>query len=107
MLEWIKLAKISEIPVGNSIAVTHGKLQIALFNEGGELFAINNLCPHAAGPLVEAWVENGRVVCPWHGWSFPLDPNDPPNDGLPRYRVRIEGDDVFVELPTLEPEQAD
>jgi nitrite reductase/ring-hydroxylating ferredoxin subunit len=37
----------------------------------GELFAYDAVCPHALGPLDAApVVEDGRVVCPWHGKVF-------------------------------------
>ena len=30
-------------------------------------------CPHRLGPLDEARVEDGRVVCPWHGYAFDVE----------------------------------
>jgi nitrite reductase/ring-hydroxylating ferredoxin subunit len=30
------------------------------------------LCPHRGGPLGEAEISNGYVVCPWHGYRFAL-----------------------------------
>ena len=36
----------------------------------GTLVAHATLCPHRFGPLEEAPIEDGRVVCPWHGYSF-------------------------------------
>jgi nitrite reductase (NADH) small subunit len=37
---------------------------------GDETYAYRNVCPHQGGPVAEGRVdtENGRVVCPWHGW---------------------------------------
>jgi nitrite reductase/ring-hydroxylating ferredoxin subunit len=37
---------------------------------GGELVAHAVACPHWLGPLDEAPVEDGRIVCPWHGYTF-------------------------------------
>jgi nitrite reductase/ring-hydroxylating ferredoxin subunit len=90
MPNWVTLVSLRDLPPRESLAVVHGKESIALFNVNGEVFATSNCCPHAAGPLVQGFIEKGRVVCPWHGWSFPLSPDDPPNDGLRRYRVRVE-----------------
>lgn len=99
MPTWVKIAKQDDVPLNDAIAVPCGKLSIAVFNVDGELFAINNLCPHAAGPLWQGFVENGRVTCPWHGWSFPLSPLDPPNDGLPRYPLRLDDGAIEIEIP--------
>lgn len=95
----VALAKTHEIDPGDGKAVVHGDLCIAIFNDGGTYYAVNNVCPHAAGPLVEGPIEKGRIRCPWHGWSFPLAIEDAPNDGLPRYPLTIDGDAILVELP--------
>lgn len=36
----------------------------------GQLAALNNECPHYGAPLSDGAIEDGRVVCAWHGWSF-------------------------------------
>jgi len=36
----------------------------------GQISVLSNVCPHQEGPLAEGTVEEGRIVCPWHGWSF-------------------------------------
>ncbi len=36
----------------------------------GELLAHDARCPHWLGPLDDAAVEDGRLVCPWHGYAF-------------------------------------
>jgi nitrite reductase/ring-hydroxylating ferredoxin subunit len=38
----------------------------------GALFAHAAHCPHRLGPLEEANVEDGCLVCPWHGYRFEL-----------------------------------
>ena len=96
MPQWVKVAETAEIPPGDSKAFIVQRESIAVFNVDGEYFAISNRCPHAAGPLVQGFVEKGRVVCPWHAWSFPLSPVNPPNDGVARYRVLIEDGQIYL-----------
>ena len=98
MPQWTKIAIASELPVGDSKAVKLDGECIALFNVKGDFFAVSNVCPHAAGPLVEGFIEKGRVTCPWHAWSFPLACEDPPNDGLRRYPLQVEGDDILIDF---------
>jgi nitrite reductase (NADH) small subunit len=76
---------------------------ICIYNVDGEFYATSNICPHAHGPLHQGFVENKRIACPWHGWSFPLDcdEDDIPRDGLWRYRVHIENGDLYVETPAI------
>ena len=96
---WVKVAATTDLPEGESLSVECESERIALFNVGGDYFAVNGQCPHAAGPLWQGFVENGRVVCPWHSWSFALAYDDAADDRLCRYRTRVQGDAIEIELP--------
>lgn len=97
MGNWIKVGVRGDIPPGEAIAVRCPAEMVAVFNVDGEFYAISNSCPHAGGALSEGFVEDGRVVCPWHGWSFPLSANGAPRDGVCRYAVRVQGEDIEVD----------
>lgn len=60
----------AEIPAGAGRAFSVGRYEVAVFNVGGELFALENSCPHQGGPLADGWLEASLVTCPWHGWCF-------------------------------------
>ena len=102
MSEGVYACTRNEIPPGARKVIVHEDQPIVIFNVDGAYFAIGNICPHAVGPLEQGFIENDRVVCSWHGWSFPLRPEDPPNDGLARYRVLVEGDEIYVDFPAIE-----
>lgn len=99
MSDLIAVAKVSDVPAGDSHCVEYDGERVAVFNVDGRFFAISDLCPHAGGPLSEGFIENGRITCPWHGWSFDLNPEnvEPPNDMICKYRVHVEGDDIKLE----------
>jgi len=40
------------------------------FEVGGEIVTYPTICPHLGGPLEDAVVEDGCVVCPWHGYRY-------------------------------------
>jgi ferredoxin-nitrite reductase len=46
--------------------------EIAVFKSGGQLFAMQNICPHEGGQLCKGWIEGGEVVCPLHRYKFDL-----------------------------------
>jgi nitrite reductase (NADH) small subunit/3-phenylpropionate/trans-cinnamate dioxygenase ferredoxin subunit len=63
---------------------------------------IDDTCPHMGASLGSGFVENGNVTCPWHFWRFRLADGawaDNPRMGVACYPVRVEGDDVLVQLP--------
>ncbi len=44
--------------------------QVFLLKQGGQISALANHCVHMGGPLDEGKIEDGAVVCPWHGSTF-------------------------------------
>ena len=66
--------------------------RIAVFRDGAQIGALNNLCAHQNGPLGESRIIDGCVTCPWHGYQHRLaDGCAPPpfTERLVTYRVRI------------------
>ena len=47
-------------------------LEIAVFAQGGERFALENSCPHAGASLCGGRLEHGQLQCPAHGLKFDL-----------------------------------
>ena len=71
--EVINLGSIDQIPLGQGRCFVINKQEIAVFrSRGGEIFAVENKCPHRGGPLAEGIIGNGVVVCPLHGHKFNL-----------------------------------
>ena len=42
-------------------------------NDEGKIMALADRCTHRGGPLHEGTLEDGCIVCPWHGSHFALD----------------------------------
>jgi len=86
---------------GEVRVVTCGDRRLALSNIDGELFAIDDVCSHDAGPLGEGSLQGGRVICPRHGAAF--DPKTgkaltlPAVHDVDSYAVTVEGNDVYVD----------
>jgi len=100
MADFVKVAKISEIPAGAGKLVEAGGKQIALFHVDGKLYAIDNTCTHVGGPLSEGYVQELIVECPWHGAQFSLETGNvlrpPARADVASYPVRQEGEDVEI-----------
>ena len=97
-----KVASLHDIPPGTSRTVDVDGIWIAVFNVEGTLYAIDNACPHAGGPLGEGKLCGMEVECPWHGWKFNVASGERvgnPNFQVARCEIRIEGDEVHIALP--------
>ena len=100
MANFVKAARRGEIPDGGGKTVEIGGRQIALFNAGGQLYAIDNTCRHRGGPLGEGDLIGTTVVCPWHGWEYDVTNGqaiDDPGVKIACFAVRVDGDDILIE----------
>ena len=98
---WV--AKVGDIPEGDSIAVRAGSRIIAVFRIDGNFYAILNRCLHKGASLCEGTVDRDRkvVVCPWHRWAWSLETGHFEVDarkGMPTYNVHVVEDEVYLQL---------
>lgn len=102
MSGWVKVATLGELVEGRALEVEHGGRVFALFLNNGVATAIDGMCAHQGGPLADGEIEGNIVTCPWHGWQFNIE------DGRcltsrqvaqKVFPVRIDGHDVFVDVP--------
>jgi nitrite reductase/ring-hydroxylating ferredoxin subunit len=98
----IKLADVNQIPEGGSIEVLapDGR-EIALFKVEGQIYALDNRCPHMGGPLGEGELTGCMVTCPWHGWQFDVRTgvceNMPGDDASP-IAIEVRDGQVFLNV---------
>ena len=55
------------------VQVRVGGTNVALFRADGRVGALLDSCPHRGVALSLGKVENGCLVCPFHGWEFKGD----------------------------------
>lgn len=103
MSEFHTVAKTSTIPEGEGATFNVNERLIAVFNRGGQFYAIDDRCPHQGASLGAGAVDaEGVVTCPWHAWRFSVTDGawcDNPRLGVDTFEVRVEGDDIQVRVP--------
>ena len=102
MSNWLEIAKVDQIPVGEGKEFTINGRIVALFNVAGEFQAIDGICAHAGGPLGEGVLSGCIVTCPWHGWQYDVHSGAMClNDQIRQesFPVKIEDNAVLVEMP--------
>ena len=90
-MSWTSLCDLDELEENRGKYVEIGGFQLAVFLSGGEVYTLDNTCPHAGGPMASGWVDGGCAVCPWHSWAFRLDNGqlrDMPGVALTTYKTR-------------------
>ena len=67
MSAWIDIAALDDIPQRGARMVKTSMGCVAVFRTAtDEVFALDNACPHKAGPLAEGIVHGTSVTCPLH-----------------------------------------
>ena len=101
-MSFVKVCSLSEVPDEGALGVEIDGTPVAVARVGEEVFALRDVCSHAEVALSEGEVYNHTIECWLHGSCFDLrtgKPTNPPaTQPVPTYRVKIEGDDVYVSL---------
>ena len=102
---YVKLATIHDIPENGLCAVEYNGLRIALYHLCGQIYATSDICSHAYAELSEGFLDTDdcTIECPLHGSRFDIRTGAvlslPAYEPIAVYSVRLDGDDVLVELP--------
>lgn len=115
---------VSDLTEKKPYVVKIGKLEVGVVLVKNEIYAFQNYCPHAGGPVclgdvfgavkvelreedksfVREYVsdEEFRLVCPWHGFEFDIQTNTcvtEPNLKIRSFETIIINEQVFVQIP--------
>lgn len=90
----ITVGKSEDVPPGRgaTVKLKNGS-EVALFNVGGEFYAIENFCPHKGYPLADSRLYGRQVECDLHGWRFDVTSGQcftKSNCSIETYEVLIE-----------------
>lgn len=107
--EWIRVAKLADVPRDGGRAFDYAGTQLALYHfaRRGEWYATQNLCPHRRDMVLSRGMlgsdgDEPKVACPMHKKTFSLRSGkglSDPEFSLRTFPVDVRGDDVFVKLP--------
>jgi 3-phenylpropionate/trans-cinnamate dioxygenase ferredoxin component len=105
MAEAVRLCARGDLDPGTAKRFDIGSHRLALVRVNDEFFALSDRCSHEDYSLSEGEVlqDECEIECWKHGSTFDLRTGDPcslpATKPVPVYSVRIDGDDVIVELP--------
>ena len=91
-----------DLKMGEVCSLVVGDRAICLTRTAEGYGALDNRCPHQGGPLGEGQIEDGWVICPWHGFEYDPATGAPPDgygDYATTYPIEERDDGLFIELP--------
>ena len=98
--EFVEVAALDELESEGRQLVNAEGQAIALFHHDGEVYAVDNRCPHMGFPLTEGTVEDGILTCHWHHARFELeegDTFDPWADDVQTFPVAVDDGVVYLD----------
>jgi len=102
---WIDVGAISEIPKRGARVVRTPFGPVAIFlTADGEVFAIEDRCPHRGGPLSQGIVHGNAVTCPLHNWVISLETGEAQGADsgcVKRLPLRFDGSRILIDIAPL------
>ena len=99
-----RLCRVDDVAPNTARRFDVGKLRICLVRIEDDVYALGDRCSHADFSLSEGevWADEKEIECWKHGSTFSLVTGEPQSlpatVPVPVYRVRVEGDEVFVDV---------
>lgn len=105
-VRFIQAAQAGELEEGTMRRVDLGGRRILLANVAGRICAVDDTCTHEEASLSSGSLTGALVKCPLHGSRFNVCTGEaleePAEDSLRTYPVRVAGDRILVGLPDPE-----
>ncbi len=99
---YVALADITDVAVGKMYHAEHQGKHYLLANVEGTIYAVDDMCTHEDASLYKGSLHDDCVKCPLHGSRFELKTgkalDEPAEDDLNTYAVRIDGDKILVAI---------
>jgi 3-phenylpropionate/trans-cinnamate dioxygenase ferredoxin component len=100
MAEWINVIKESALADGEHVVVEVDGSDVAVFNLGGQFYAIEDVCTHDGAEIASGELEGDEIVCPRHGARFCIKTGavkaPPAYEAVTCYPVRVEHGQIQV-----------
>ncbi len=97
---WMAVAREADVPEGEALGVAVGGERLVLCRVDGEVYALEDTCPHDGGELSAGRIEDHVVECPRHGARFDVRTGAvlrmPAPCGVRTFPARVVGGTVEV-----------
>ena len=97
-----RVASIEDLWSGEMVAVEVNGELVLVVNIDNHIYAYADACPHQNSRLSEGTLTNKILRCARHHWEFDICSGagvNPQNTCLRVFPVRLDGDDILVDLP--------
>ena len=102
-MQYVHLASLKDLQTRKLICAKTNAYRILIALAEGNVYAVDDMCTHEDASLSKGSLHADCVKCPLHGSRFRLATgealDEPADEALQTYEVKIEGDNILVGLP--------
>lgn len=102
-MQFVHLASLNDLQTRKLICAKTESYRILIALAEGKVYAVDDMCTHEDASLSKGSLHADCVKCPLHGSRFRLATgealDDPAEEALATYTVKVEGDNILVGLP--------
>ena len=98
---FVKVAKTTDIPVGNMRHLEVDGLSVLIANVKGKFYAVCDRCPHLNAMLSKGTLNDSIIICPRHFSSFDVTTGKAISgvrSSLQTYKLKVNGNDLLFEI---------
>ena len=99
--EFVPALDESELKEGSMKLVTVEGIPVLLVKVGGEIFAIDNRCPHMGCGFSGGSLDGHVIICPCHDWRFDLKTGEYEEEKemtLTKYEWKVESGKICIKI---------
>ena len=96
---WIQVCPLEELERDGVKVITGEGRPVAVFFDHGQVYALDNRCPHMGFPLHRGTVTDGILTCHWHHAKFDLSGGctfDPFADDVTPFPIEVRDGTVWL-----------
>ena len=96
----IRVCSLDELEQSRFRVISAGGHTVLVLLEQGQVYALDNRCPHMGFPLHRGTVKDGILTCHWHHAKFDLAGGctlDPFADDVPAFRTEVRDGAIYID----------
>lgn len=103
--EWVDAGGVDGYTVGQPALLRHGDRRLAVVrSDDGEIYVIDDRCPHEGYPLTQGTVAGCELTCCWHNFKFDLRTGGcARGEAVQTFKTRQHGERLWVFVEESDP----
>ncbi|WP_448699457.1 Rieske (2Fe-2S) protein [Mucilaginibacter sp. AW1-3] len=103
-MKWYKVLDNKDLKYPFLTKARAGSTSVCLVGVNNEVHALAAKCPHAGADISQGWCKDGKLVCPYHRYSYDIQTGrGSPGQGdyIKTYPVEMREDGIYVGIKSI------